>query len=46
MLQIMLSGSVPFKYDTKFKSYFDAGLEPYVHFIPVKKDFSDLISQI
>ena len=42
----MLSGSVPFKHDSPFKQYFEAGLEPYVHYIPVKKDFSDLESQI
>ena len=42
----MLSGSLPFKHESPYKQYFESGLEPYVHYVPVKRDMSDLISQI
>lgn len=32
--------------ERKWKSYYHFDLEPYVHFIPVKNDLSDLIPQI
>ena len=44
--KIMLSGSVPFKHESLYKQYFESGLEPYVHYIPVKRDFSDIHTQI
>jgi hypothetical protein len=39
---IMLSGSLPFKHQSPFKQYYESGLKPYVHYIPVNRDFSDL----
>ena len=43
---ILKSNSVPIIVETSFKPlYFEAWV-PYVHYIPVKSDMSDLISQI
>ena len=46
MEMIMVSGCLPFKHESPYKQYYEAGLEPYVHYVPVKRDFSDLIDQI
>jgi hypothetical protein len=43
---LLKSNSVPIVVETSFKPlYFDAW-KPYVHYVPVKADMSDLISQI
>jgi len=37
---------VTLKIESDFAQYFYGDLKPYVHYVPVKKDYSDLISQI
>lgn len=43
---IMLSGSVPLKVDSPYVQYFSKSLEPWKHYVPVKRDLSDLIEKI
>jgi hypothetical protein len=43
---IMYTGSVLFKQETKKKQWFYKHMIPYVHYVPVKKDFSDLAEKI
>ncbi len=43
---ILLSNSVLFKQVSKNRQWFYQGLEPYVHFLPVKEDLSDLQQQV
>ena len=46
-LKYMLhSGRLLFIQDRKWKSYYHFKLKPYVHFIPVKEDFSDMYDQL
>ncbi len=42
----MLLGSVPLIVDTEYTLWFQHLLKEYVHYIPVKKDLSDLIEKI
>jgi len=42
----LLSGSLTFKQESDNKQYFYSALKPYVHFIPIKKDMSDLLEKI
>ena len=42
----MLSGSVPLKIDSTNIEWFYADLVPYVNYVPIKSDFSDLLSQV
>lgn len=39
-------GTVALKHESNYFQWFDSNLEPYVHFVPVKRDFSDLHEQI
>ncbi|MEM7174640.1 MAG: glycosyl transferase family 90 [Chlamydiota bacterium] len=43
---ILYSNSVPFKQQTALMQWYYSGLKPYIHYIPVKSDFSDLIDQV
>lgn len=43
---VLASGSVPLKQDSDYIQYFEKDLVEYVHYIPIKKDFSDLSSKI
>jgi hypothetical protein len=40
------SGSVLFKPESNQLQWFERGLKPYIHYIPVKNDFSDLVEKI
>jgi hypothetical protein len=42
----MLSGSVPIKVDSPKIEWFYNGLEPWVNYVPVKADYSDLVTNI
>jgi hypothetical protein len=42
----LLSGSLTFKPDSEEIQWFYRALQPYVHYVPVKRDLSDLIEQI
>jgi hypothetical protein len=39
----MLFGSVPLIVETDYKLWFQHLLKPYIHYIPIKSDFSDLL---
>jgi hypothetical protein len=41
-----LSSSVVFKEESKEIQWYNLALEPFVHYIPVKENFSDLIEQL
>jgi hypothetical protein len=41
----MNSGSVLFKVDSDWSQWFYEDYKPYIHYIPIKDDFSDLQSQ-
>lgn len=43
---VLASGSVPLKQESDHIQYFENDLEEYVHYVPIKKDFSDLIEKI
>lgn len=43
---LLFSQRVVFIQERQWKQYYYFDLEPYIHFIPVKNDFSDLIEQI
>lgn len=42
----MLSGSVPLKVETSKIEWFYKDIQPWVHYVPVKEDFSDLLENI
>ena len=42
----LLSGSVTFKQNSKYVMWFYKALKPWVHYIPIKHDLSDLIEKI
>ena len=42
----MISGSVPIKVDSSKIEYFYGNLEPWVNYVPVKADYSDLLENI
>lgn len=42
----LLSGSLTFKQDSEDGQYFYSALKPYVHYIPIKRDMSDLIEKV
>lgn len=42
----LLSDSVPFKQESDQIQWFYRGLKPYVHYVPVEDDLSDLIEKI
>jgi len=42
----MAMGSLILKVDSTYKIWFDTLIKPYVHYIPVKSDLSDLIDKI
>jgi hypothetical protein len=42
----MNSGVVSLKVDSTKIEYFSSGLEAWVHYVPIKDDFSDLIEKI
>jgi hypothetical protein len=42
----LLSNSVSFKQDSEQVQWFYSALKPYVHFVPVKNDMSDLMDRI
>jgi protein glucosyltransferase len=39
-------GMVVFKFDSDFQQFFYPHLKPFIHYIPVRNDFSDLHSKI
>jgi hypothetical protein len=43
---LLHSGRLLFIQNRKWKSYYHFKLKPYVHFIPVKEDFSDMYEQL
>ena len=43
---LLHSGRLLFIQERKWKSYYHFKLKPFVHFIPVKEDFSDLYEQL
>lgn len=43
---ILLSNSLCFKEDSDNEQWYYGALEPYIHYIPFKKDLSDLIEKI
>ena len=42
----MISYSVPVKVESEKIEYFYSGLEPWVHYVPIKADYSDLLENI
>ena len=42
----MLSGSVPLKVDSTKVEWFYNGMQPWVHYVPINKDYSDLLANI
>ena len=42
----MLSGSVPLKVDSPKIEYFYPSIEPWVHYVPIKSDYSDLFKTV
>lgn len=43
---LLAGNSVVFKQKSKFYEHFYADLKPYVHYIPIKNDLSNLVDQI
>jgi hypothetical protein len=43
---IMVQGSVPIKADSEFGQWFYGDIRPYVHYVPIKDDLSDLVDQV
>ena len=46
MVYFLHSGSVILKVDSKWKEYYYDNLKPWIHYIPVKSDLSDLLHKI
>lgn len=42
----MISGSVPIKVESTKIEWFYKDIEPWVHYVPVKEDYSDLLTNI
>ena len=42
----LLSGSVPFKQESDEMQYYYPQLKPFVHYVPIKNDMSDLIEKV
>lgn len=42
----MLFGSVPLFVESDYRLWFEHLLKPYVHYIPIKEDFSDLVEKL
>lgn len=42
----MLFGSVPLIVESGYRLWFEHLLKPYVHYIPIKSDFSDLVEKL
>ena len=43
---LLAGDSVVFKHDSKWHEHFYVDLEPYVHYIPLKEDLSDVLTQL
>ena len=43
---LLHSGRLIFMQDRKWKAYYHFKLKPYVHFVPIKEDFSDMYEQL
>ena len=43
---VLASGSVPLKQESEYVQYFEEKLQEYVHYVPIKRDFSDLFEKI
>ena len=43
---LMVGDSLIFKQNSKFYEHFYADLKPYVHYVPIKNDLSDLIDRL
>lgn len=43
---IMIGGAVPLRPESEFKQWFHGDIKPYVHYVPIKDDLSDLVEQI
>jgi hypothetical protein len=42
----LFSNSLTLKQDSSFIEWYYGGLKPYVHYVPFKRDFSDLLTQL
>ena len=42
----MAGGSLIFKQDSEYYEYFYHQLEPWVHYIPLKRDISDVVEKV
>jgi len=45
-MALMAGNSLVFKQDSEYVEWFYDGLEPYKHYIPVKRDLSDLVEKV
>lgn len=43
---LLLSDSVVLKQDSPYYEHFYADLEPWVHYIPIRRDLSDVLEKI
>ena len=43
---VLASGSVPLKQESDYIQYFEKDLVEFVHYVPIKRDFSDLYEKI
>lgn len=43
---LLAGDSVVFKHESEYYEHFYADLKPYIHYIPYKKDLSDLVEQV
>ena len=43
---LLAGGSLVFKQDSKYYEHYYRDLKPWVHYVPVKEDLSDLVDQI
>lgn len=43
---LLAGDSVVFKHESEYYEHFYADLKPYIHYIPYKKDLSDLVKQV
>ena len=43
---LMAGGSLIFKQDSNYYEHFYQDLKPYVHYVPIKADVSDIVEKI
>ena len=44
--RILASGSVLLRVEGKFSVWYDSIIKPWIHYVPIKKDLSDLVEKI